>query len=322
MEFDFPLEELRKYRPEVTEPEDFDGFWTDAISQARKLGRATSFDQTDPGLPLVEAWDVSFSGHGGDAIKAWLIMPKNREGRLPAIVEYIGYGGGRSLPHDWLSWACAGYAHFVMDCRGQGSNWSVGDTPDPSDTGTPAVPGFMTRGIEKPESYYYVRLFVDAVRAIDAVREFEGVDPTRVIVNGGSQGGGLGLAAAGLAEIQGVMCDTPFLAHFRRAVKITSEYPYGEIVEYGKFHRDQLPAVFNTLSYVDVVNHAKRATCPALFSVGLTDMVTPPSTVFAAYNWYGGPKQIEVYEFNGHEGGGTHHHRLKLAFAREVFGSS
>jgi len=52
-------------------------------------------------------------------------------------------------------------------------------------------------------------------------------------------------------------------------------------------HSDKVEQVFSTLSYVDVVNHAKRATAPALFSVALTDDITPASTVFAAYNHYG-----------------------------------
>ena len=39
----------------------------------------------------------------------------------------------------------------------------------------------------------------------------------------------------------------------------------------------------------------------------LRDTVCPPSTVFAAFNQYGGDKDIAVYPFNGHEGGdGVH----------------
>ena len=63
-----------------------------------------------------------------------------------------------------------------------------------------------------------------------------------------------------------------------------------------------------------MVNHARRATVPALFSAGLADTITPPSTVFAAFNHYAGDKEMAVYEFNGHEGGGTHHMLAKLAF--------
>ena len=106
----------------------------------------------------------------------------------------------------------------------------------------------------------------------------------------------------------------PFLAHPRRAVQITDTRPYGELIEYCSVHSDAVEQVFATLSYVDVVNHARRATVPALFSVGLIDDITPPSTVFAAYNHYAGPKDIAVYPFNGHEGGGTRHLLAKLDF--------
>ena len=59
-----------------------------------------------------------------------------------------------------------------MDTRGQGSAWSKGDTPDPeSDGGNPQYPGFMTRGVLDPKTYYYRRVFTDAVRAVEAAME-------------------------------------------------------------------------------------------------------------------------------------------------------
>lgn len=60
-------------------------------------------------------------------------------------------------------WATAGYAHLIMDTRGQGSGWSSGHTADPEGSG-PAQPGFLTRGISEPATYYYRRVFVDAVQ--------------------------------------------------------------------------------------------------------------------------------------------------------------
>jgi len=61
----------------------------------------------------------------------------------------------------------------------------------------------------------------------------------------------------------------------------------------------------------------RRATAPALFSVGLMDPICPPSTVCAAYNHYGAStgstnKTIEVYEFNEHEGGAGHQFTRQL----------
>ena len=56
---------------------------------------------------------------------------------------------------------------------------------------------------------------------------------------------------------------------------------------------------------------------PSLFSVGLVDDITPASTVFAAYNHYAGPKQIQIYAFNAHEGGGSDQKVAQLAFLRD-----
>ena len=103
----------------------------------------------------------------------------------------------------------------------------------------------MTRGIDDPADYYYRRVFTDAVRAIDAVRALERVDAARVAVCGGSQGGGIALAAAGLTEgLVAVMPDVPFLCHFERAVGMTDADPYGEIVRYLSVHRGAEERVF------------------------------------------------------------------------------
>jgi cephalosporin-C deacetylase len=65
------------------------------------------------------------------------------------------------------------------------------------------------------------------------------------------------------------------------------------------------------------VNFSARAKAKALFSVGLMDMICPPSTVFAAYNHYKGEKDIKIYPFNGHEGGGTFHTYEKMKFVKK-----
>jgi cephalosporin-C deacetylase len=106
----------------------------------------------------------------------------------------------------------------------------------------------------------------------------------------------------------------PFLCHYRRATQITDNDPYAEIVRYCKIHCDQVDQVFRTLSYFDGVNFATRARAPAFFSTSLMDNTCPPSTVFAAYNYYGGQKQIKVYEFNQHDGGGIHQVVANLKF--------
>ena len=316
MLFDLPLEQLQTYRPPRNEPSDFDAFWAQTLSEARQFPLKAQFVSIDAGLRFVDVFDVTFNGYGGQPIKGWFLLPRQRSERLPCVVEFIGYGGGRGHPLDWLLWANAGYAHFVMDTRGQGSSWRKGDTPDLEPSGaSPQYPGFMTRGILDPKTYYYRRVFADAVRAVEAARSHPAVDAKRIAMTGGSQGGGITLAVAGLmSDLAATLPDVPFLCHYRRATEIVDTHPYREIALYCKTHRDAIDTVFDTLGYFDGVNFATRANTSALFSVGLMDDICPPSTVYAAYNYYAGPKQIKVWPYNQHEGGETFQNVEKLKF--------
>jgi len=208
-----------------------------------------------------------------------------------------------------------------MDTRGQGAAWSPGDTPDLyAEGGSPAVPGTMTRGILDPQHYYYRRVFTDAARAIEAARAHPEVDAEHIALTGGSQGGGITIAAAGLVrDVAAAMPDVPFLCHYRRAVEIEDTYPYKEIQDFCHTHRDRVETVFNTLSYFDGMNFAARAKAKTLFSVGLMDKVCPPSTVYAAYNHWAGDKEIKVYPYNGHEGGGSYQTMEKLQFIKGIW---
>lgn len=308
--YDLPEDQLRAYSPDLASPPDMAAFWASTLQTSRGLAKAAEFKQLDTGLRLIDTYDVTFSGYGGEQVRGWFHVPANCNTALAVVVRYQGYGGGRGLAVEPDIWALAGYACLVVDTRGQGSAWSPGDTSDPSGSG-PAHPGFMTRGILDPNEYYYRRVFTDAVLAVDAVRSHPLVRADRVVVTGASQGGGISLAVAALApDICGVMADVPFLCDFRRATRISSTNPYGEIVRYMSVHRDKTDAVFSTLAYFDCAGLACFAVAPALFSVALMDQTCPPSTVYAAYNRYGGPKQIIEYPFNDHEGG--------LAFQREA----
>ena len=44
------------------------------------------------------------------------------------------------------------------------------------------------------------------------------------------------------------------------------------------------------------------------------DEICPPSTVFAAYNHWRGPKEIRVWRYNHHEGGETYQTLEKIKF--------
>jgi cephalosporin-C deacetylase len=328
--YDLPLGDLQSYRPAVSEPEDFDAFWSATVQEARSFDLAARSVPVDNRLAVLDTYDLTYAGFGGAPVRAWLHVPAGSTRALPTVVQYHGYSRGRGFPHSSTLWAQAGYAHLVMDTRGQG--WRAGGNSETADShvdaGANHAPGFMTAGILDPATYYYRRVYTDAVRLLEVTQDHPLLDAGRVLVTGGSQGGGLALAAAGLAPLAGIQLvgaapDVPFLCHFERAVSLVDTHPYGEIAEYLAGWRQHVGTAFATLSYFDGVNFARRAECPALFSVGLMDTICPPSTVYAAFNHYGHEdKQIEVYPFNNHEGGEDHQSGRQLDWFAERFSAT
>jgi cephalosporin-C deacetylase len=300
--FDLPLAALREYRTEAEEPGGLDGWWAERLDESRAVARppwVTRY-RTDV-YGSLHAYDVEFSGARGDRIRGWYLRPAGAgDARLPIVVRFIGYGGGRGLPADHTLFPSVGYAAFVMDTRGQGGRWTVGATGDLAPG--PEYSAVMTRGIARPEDYYFTRLYVDAVRAVETAAELDGVDSSRVAVSGASQGGGLALASAALLGGRVTAChaDVPFLCDIQRAVTLSPSMPYAEVAEFLAQHVGLESAALETLRYVDCALLAPRITAACLVSVGLMDDVCPPSTVFAAYNAITAAKEIAVFPFAKH----------------------
>ncbi len=319
--FDLSEPELRDYRISTEEPADLDAWWQARLAEARAADTGTTLTRYAPeAYGPVEVYDVEFSGARGDRIRGWYLRPPAPAGAdLPIVVTFVGYGGGRGVPADHLALPAVGLAVLVMDTRGQGGDWTVGATGDPgrAEDG-PEYPGVMSRGIARPETYYYTRLFVDAVRAVEVAARLDGVDAGRLAVFGASQGGGLAIAAAALQPdlVRVCQADVPFLCDLQRAVGLTGSYPYQEIADFLARHDDLVPAALNTLRYVDCALLARRVRADCLFAVGLMDEVCPPSTVFAAYHEVSSAKQIAVYRFGVHSGVPAHAER-RLAHLRE-----
>jgi cephalosporin-C deacetylase len=178
----------------------------------------------------------------------------------------------------------------------------------------------LTRGVLDPETYYFRRLYVDAVRAVETAAAHPQVDADRIAVAGASQGGGLSLAAAALAPELVRLChaDIPFLCDIERAVTLAPDAPYTELAAYLALHTDLEDAVARTVRYIDNALLAPRIRARTLISCGLMDTICPPSTVFAAYNAITAPKDIGVYTFAGHETPIAHQERQLAEFATEL----
>ena len=273
----------------------------------------------DTGLRLVETFDVTFSGFGGDPVHAWLHRPVRLAEPLPVVVRYQGYGGGRGLPHSVGLWPLAGYACLEVDTRGQGAGYSPGETADPSGSG-PAHPGYLTAG-SRPAAVLLPTGVHRCCAGGGRGTGDPGLDPTRVAVAGGSQGGGIALAVASLrSDLRAVLADVPFLSDFRRASEIATVAPYQRTDQVPVGASESRRQAFAALAYFDAAVLGARASAPALFSVALMDETCPPSTVYAAFHAYGGPKQLRVWPFNDHEGGHAFQEAEQLAFLRAHLG--
>ena len=164
---------LWEYRSTYKAPADFDEFWRRTLAEAAEYPLDVRVEPVPTGLRTVEVYDVTFAGYAGHPVRAWLrlpVLPPSSGGRpLPGVVQFHGYGSGRGHALEDLLWASAGYAHLLMDARGQGGGYAGGATGDPVGSTGPTRPGFLTRGLESPETYYYRRVFVDAVRAVQVL---------------------------------------------------------------------------------------------------------------------------------------------------------
>ena len=303
--YDMPLERLREYRTQTEEPDGLDEWWAKRLADSRELARPTDLRRYEPDLyGTVEVHDATFSGSGGDRIRAWYLKPADAV-RPPVVVKFIGYGGGRGAPGEHMLLPALGYAAFVMDSRGQGGRWTYGATGDGAEG--PENSLVMTRGITTPEDYYYTRMFTDAALAVDAALELAGAPGAPgpragLAVSGASQGGGLALAAAALHGDEIAVChaDVPFLCDIQRAITLAPHAPYTEIPEFLAENVALVDVALDTLRYVDCALLARRITAASLLSVGLMDDICPPSTVFAAYNEITAAKDIAVYPYSGH----------------------
>jgi cephalosporin-C deacetylase-like acetyl esterase len=196
-----------------------------------------------------------------ERVKGMYAKPK-REGKFPVSIEYQGYSEGPRLPS--LQWD--GFAHLLMSIRGQGYNKEGHKYGD-----------WIVYGLQNKEDYYYRGAYLDAVRAIDFVCTRPEVDTTRIVAQGGSQGGALTFAAAALdGRIKACAPGIPFLSDYRNYFKIVP-WPRSSFETYRKNHPDvSWEHIYKVLAYFDIKNLAPLISCPLLMGIGVQDNVCPP----------------------------------------------
>ncbi len=281
-----------KIEPTVKDVDDFDTFWNNAISEARKVN-------LDPKLTLLperctslsDVYHISFQNHvAGSRIFGILAMPK-KPGRYPAILRVPG-AGVRPYAGE-IRLADRGFITLEIGINGIPVNMDPDVYINLYNTGLNAYWYYRLNDVN---AYVYKRIYLACVRAVDfiyALPEFNGTD---IAVTGGSQGGALTIVTAALdnrikflAPIYPAMCD-----HTGYLNKRAGGWPH--------YFRDAepQPGELRTVGYYDVVNFARRVKVPGFYTWGYNDITCPPTSMFAAYNVINAPKEIKIFQETGH----------------------
>ena len=291
-------------RDPLPTPDDYRAFWDAALDEATRHPLDVRRAPVEAGLTTIDVFDVSFSGHAGRRVGAWLRLPRNRDGALAVVVHANGYGAGRLDAIDDLTWASAGYAHLTVNIHDQGG----------------ASSGHLVEGIIEPERSYYRGVFVDCVRAVQVARELTEADPDRVAMIGNSQGGGIALGIGALVPgLRAILAQAPFLTDAPEALGLATAGPWLELRDYLAENPSHADRVARTLSYVDGVTSARHATAPGWLSSGLADPICPPATIRAATDAYAAEVSLTEWPGAGHEAGATADRRAALHVLRDVF---
>jgi len=297
--FDLKLPELKKYRGSSPRPGDFDAYWKKALAELDGVPFKVELRKADFVHAKVEAFHLFFQGTGGARIHAKYLRPMESAGRAPAIASFHGYSAQSGSFSSYLPWLTLGYSVFALDCRGQNG---LSESTTPSTLGS--FHGNLFRGIENPEHLLFRYIFLDAVQLIRIAAKEKQVDPKKIAVTGGSQGGGLALAAAALVpEVALCAAGCAFLSDYKRVWELSEGRANDEINPYFQTHdpfHKRADEIFGKLGYIDVQHLAPRIRARTLMWVGLMDKVCPPSTVFAIYNKLKCKKKILVAPNQGH----------------------
>ena len=299
------------YNPDKIEaltvmPKDFDRFWQRAIKEAAKVDLSPeiislpqySTDQVEVSLVKLNV------GPNGRTIFGYLTKPTDGK-RHPVMFCPPGAGSKKITPTTFYSER--GYIYMNI-------NIHSGCNPELSDSdyaeAVKVAKDYIHNGIESPETFYYRSVYAGCSRCVDFLCTLPEWDGTNVFVTGGSQGGALTLVTAALnkkvtacAPFYPALCDlTGFLngraGGWPRYFSLFDKEGQSLLAKEG--NDNTIDIWVRTLGYYDVVNFARKVTCPVFYSFGYNDETCSPTSTYAAYNAITAPKTLDVTPTSGH----------------------
>ena len=283
-----------RIEPTTSLPEDFESFWENAKEKAARVPMLTRVRYSqEESNDRVDVFYIRIQSYkAGNYVYGVLTVPKT-EGRKPAILRLPGVAVRKFSGPDPLA-----YEGFVV------LNIGVHGIPVDQDSEiykqleNGAMSGYVLKGLENRDSYYYKRSYLGCVRAVDYLCSREDVDQTRIACYGGSQGGMLSIVTAALDKRISAL-----FAYFPAFCDVTGYY-YGRSGGWPHLFLDKSDPLIEqkvaVSKYYDVVNFARFLSQPGFYAWGFNDIVCCPSSTFSAYNVIKAPKTLCLARDTGH----------------------
>jgi cephalosporin-C deacetylase len=284
-----------KIQPVAGNPEDFDSFWTAGRQELDKVpldARRTLLPELS--TADVNVYHVSLANIGRSRVYGMLAMPK-APGKYPAVLGVPGAGVHKIGPLAEL--AAKGAITLAIGIHG------IPLTLDPevyASLGAGALNGYWVYNLDSRDRYYYRRVYLGCVRANDYLSSLPEWNGRDLAVTGGSQGGALSIVTAGLdSRIKALAASYPALSDMAGyTAERAGGWPHMFRAAGADSHRTAEKLA--TAAYYDVVNFARRVKAPGLYTWGYNDQTCPPTSMYAAYNVIGAPKQLMLALETGH----------------------
>lgn len=288
----FSPEEIR---PTVTLPADFMQFWRDNRMESMKI----PLDPVLTPLPeqstsTVDVYLVNIQHTKiGQRLYGYLCKPK-KPGKYPVIFSPPGAG----IKPMAVNTSLAGQGFITLSIEIHGLSPLI----DPAiyKSISTAFGEYWLTNLSDPNEYYYKKVYLGCLRAVDFLCSLPEFDGKNVAVSGGSQGGALAIVTAALhpqvkclVSFYPALCDVTGYLHNR-----AGGWPH--MFSTKKAPVTNRPENLKTMGYYDVVNFARQIKIPGFYSWGYNDNTCPPTSVFSAINSINAPKKISITPITGH----------------------
>lgn len=304
-----------KLRPMTDMPEDFAAFWERAKAENAKI-------PMDPRVERAEQWctdkvDVYYvrlqSFRKDNYVYGYVSVPKSK-GPHPAVLYVPGAGVAKTKPSTYM--AEKGVITMTLGIHGIPL-----DMPDENYDilKNGALYNYQFVNLDNRDQYYYKRVFMGCIRAIDYLFTRPEFDGERLMVSGGSQGGGLSIVTTALdPRVKYFVCFYPALCdHMGYLYDRAGGWPH---------MFDRTRAYFRTAErilnsrYYDAANFARLIRVLGFFSWGYNDLSCPITSMYSAYNVVTAPKELVLELRNGHRRSERQNRLADAWMLRQFFG--